>query len=688
MARQNSVAPVATVPPMIAFIIAIAVLYFGRQILVPLALALLFAFLLSPVVKALQRLLIPRMPAVILVLLVAFTLIGGTAWVVTDQLIDIVNELPRYRNNIHNKIVAVQTPGSFSKLLMSLEDVGKELSSAPPAQPQAAPRKLARSARSAPSTVESSPSPQKVELVQPPPNALQSLRNFAGPLIEPLGTAGLVMIFTMFMLIDQEDLRNRLLGLSGLRRIHLTTKAMDDAARRVSRYLSMQFLVNTCYGIIIAFGLFFIGVPNVLLWAVIAMLLRFVPYVGPVIAGTLPFLLAVATTEGWQKPILVFTLFLIVEMITGNFVEPLVYGAHTGLSAVAILVAAVFWTALWGPVGLILSTPLTVCLSVLGRYSPHLQFLDILLGDEPALTESALLYQRLLALDQREALSIIEIYLRDKPLVDLYDKVIVPALVMAEQDRHGGQLESRHQDFILQSIHEFVTELSDSHPFPSGKQAARRVVPAGDPAQPARREQRVFSLAAHDSADEIAAAMLAQLAERNGFPALAFPYTDSAATLLEGLDPQIGDVICISSIPPLALTHARTLGQAVHDAFPEATLFTGLWCYPDPASRTMSQTANMATVSAAATGQASTLLSTVRQAGGAAGVALLGTVLGATGAGPQHPGGYRAAFVAAAALMAIGALIASRIRDTDAAATMAAGPVTTRVPPDEAPSAG
>ena len=586
MARQPSIAPAATVPPLIAFILAIVVLYFGRQILVPLALALLFAFLLSPVVKFLCRWHIPRMAAVILVLLVAFSLIGGTAWVVTDQLIDIVNELPQYRVNIHNKIVAAQTPGSVSKLLKSLEEVGKELTSAPSTQPQAAPRKLARSARNALAPVDPSSSPQKVELVQPPPNALQSLRDFAGPLIEPLGTAGLVMIFTMFMLIDQEDLRNRLLGLTGLRRIHLTTKAMDDAARRVSRYLSMQFLVNACYGIVIASGLFFIGVPNVLLWGVLAMLLRFIPYVGPVIAGTLPFVLVVATTEGWHRPILVFTLFLVVEMITGNLVEPLVYGAHTGLSAVAILVAAVFWTALWGPVGLILSTPLTVCLSVLGRYSPHLQFLEILLGDEPALTADAVLYQRLLALDQREALSIVESYLRDKPLVDLYDKVIVPALTMAEQDRHGGQLEARHQEFILQSIHEFVTELSDSQAPPSGKQA-RRFVPAEPSGLTARKEQRVFSLAAHDSADEIAAAMLAQLAERGGFPALAFPYTDAATALLEGLAPQPGDVICISSVPPLALTHARTMGQSIHETFPGVTLLVGLWCYPDPASRTI-----------------------------------------------------------------------------------------------------
>lgn len=583
MARETPKASTGAVSPLITSVVVIAILYFARRILVPVALALLFAFLLSPVVTLLRRCRIPRIPAVLFVILVAFGIVAGTAWAVTGQLIDIVNELPRYRANIHAKIEAVQAPGSATKVFKNIQELAKELTIAPPTQPQAAPRRLARSAQNA-AGAEPSVSPQKVELVQPPPNALQSLRNFAGPLIEPLGTAGLVMLFTVFMLIDQQDLRNRLLGLVGLRQIHLTTKAMDDAATRVSRYLTLQFLVNACFGVVIAGGLFLIGVPNVLLWGVIAMLLRFVPYVGPLMAGTLPFLLVVATTEGWRSPMLVFALFLVVELITGNFVEPMLYGAHTGLSAVAILLTTVFWTALWGPVGLILSTPLTVCLSVLGRYSPQLQFLDMLLGDEPALSADALFYQRLLALDQREALSIIESYLRERPLVELYDKVMIPALAMAEQDRHGGQLEARHEEFIVQSIHEFITELSDFQ-MSSSRATDRRLAPAPETGRTVRREQRLFSLAAFDAADEIAAAMFAQLGEREGFPTLAFPRTESVIALLEGLAPQAGDVICVSSVPPLALTHARTVSQSIHEAFPEVTLLVGLWNYADPVSR-------------------------------------------------------------------------------------------------------
>ena len=572
---------------MIAFTLSIAVLYFARQILVPIALALLFAFLLSPVVKIVQHLRIPRIPAVLFVLMVAFGVAVGTGWAVTDQLIDIINELPQFRDNIHAKIIAVQGPGSVSKLLASIEDLGKELTSTPPSQPRAAPRKLPKSARSAAPAPDNPASPQKVELVQPPPNALQSLRNFAGPLVGPLETAGLVLIFTLFMLIDQDDLRNRLLGLIGQQQIHLTTKAMDDAGKRVSRYLLLQFVVNATFGIVIALGLFFIGLPNILLWGVIAMLLRFLPYIGPVIAAALPFMLAVATTEGWQRPLLVLGMFLVVEIITGNLIEPMVYGAHTGLSAVAILVAAIFWTALWGPVGLILSTPLTVCLSVLGRYSPHLQFLEILLGDEPVLSMDALFYQRLLALNQRDALNIVETFLKDKPLVDLYDQVIVPALAMAEQDRHGGQLEAKREEFIVQSIHEFVTELSESGAGPVGRKAERLIVPEEETNPVVRKECRVFSLAAHDAADEITAAMLAQLVGREGFPSLAFPYTESAVELLEGLAPQAGDVICVSSVPPLALTHARRMSQTIREAFPDVALFVGLWSYPAATSHTL-----------------------------------------------------------------------------------------------------
>jgi predicted PurR-regulated permease PerM len=571
--------------PMAVFVIAVAVLYFARQILIPFALALLCAFLLSPAVKRLESWRLPRIAAILLVMIAASGAIAGLGWVVTDQLVQIVTDLPEYRENIDHKMAAIRAPGSLSRLAKNVQDLGTELT-APPTPAQSAPvtpRKPVRGARAAAPQPLDANGPLKVEVVEPPPDAIHSLRNFVGPLLGPLETAGIVIVFTLFMLIDREDLRNRLLSLIGQRQLHRTTKALDDAAQRVSRFLLMQFLVNTAFGALVALGLYFIGVQSFILWGVMALFLRFLPYVGVTVAGLLPFVLALATTEGWRSPVLVLSLFLALELVTGNVVEPLVYGANTGLSSLAILAAVVFWTAIWGPAGLILSTPLTVCLSVLGRYSPHLQFLDVLLGQEPGLSRDALFYQRLLALDHHEALVLAENFLKDNPLIALYDQVILGALAMAEQDRHAGQMDPRREEFVVQSIREIVTELAETDP-------ARKKVRGGQTLLTApveRKESRVFCFTAHDAADEIASSMIAQVAERAGFPALAFPFVDSPADLIEGLAPQPGDMVCISSIPPLALTHARRMAEQIREAFPQIPLVIGLWCYPATSSRTL-----------------------------------------------------------------------------------------------------
>jgi len=585
MARKPAIAAGSNMIPMAAFVIAVAVLYFARQILIPFALALLCAFLLSPAVKRLESWYIPRIAAIVLVMIAACGAVGGLGWVVTDQLVQIINDLPEYRENIDHKMAAIRAPGSLTKLAKNVQDLGKELTTSPPSQPPVAtPRKPARSARAATPVPLDANGPLKVEVIEPQPNALQSLRNFVGPLLGPLETAGIVIVFTLFMLIDREDLRNRLLSLIGQRQLHRTTKALDDAAQRVSRFLLMQFLVNTGFGTLVALGLYLIGVQSFILWGVMALFLRFLPYVGVTVAGLLPLVLALATTEGWRSPVLVLVLFLVLELVTGNFVEPMVYGAHTGLSSLAILAAVVFWTAIWGPAGLILSTPLTVCLSVLGRYSPHLQFLDVLLGDEPVLSMDALFYQRLLALDHHEALLVAENFLKENSLTSLYDQVILGALAMAEQDRHAGQMEPRREEFVLQSIREIVTELAETDP-DARKSNRGRVLLEPEPAQ--RQEIRVFCFTAHDAADEIAASMIAQVAERAGFPALAFPFVESPAELIEGLAPQPGDLVCISSIPPLALTHARRMAEQIREALPQIPLVIGLWCYPTTSSRTL-----------------------------------------------------------------------------------------------------
>ncbi len=567
MDRQDTVASASKVPPIIGFIVAVAILYFARELLIPFALALLMAFLLSPIVRRLEILRIPRMLAALLVFITAAAMCVGLGWVVTDQLMQIVNGLPKYSDNVHRKMVALQgESGGINKVFGNIEELGKELSTATQ-KPQPSDR---------PTNIRDASNPLPVQIIQPR-NALQSMRDFGSGLMRPLGTAGIAIVFTIFMLLDQEDLRNRLLRLIGERQMHTTTKAMDDAAARISRYILMQFLVNAGFGTIIALGLYFIGVPSPLLWGVLAMLLRFLPYIGPIIAGSLPIVLTVAMTDGWHTPLYVFLLFVITELITGNLLEPLLYGVHTGLSAVAILVAAVFWTVLWGPIGLILSTPLTVCLSVLGRYAPQLEFLNILLGDEPVLSPDAIFYQRLLALDQHDAFLQLDHAIKEKPLITVYDEIIIPALSMAEQDRHSGMLEAKREEFLVQNINEFVTELGEMNRTPV--KAGKAVKPGQVVEKAGSAIQRVICVPAHDVADEIAAAMFAQLVNDRGFPALAFPVSDSPAALVESLGIQAGDVILISSVPPLALAHARKLTQEVRDALPEATVIVGLWNY-------------------------------------------------------------------------------------------------------------
>jgi methylmalonyl-CoA mutase cobalamin-binding subunit len=338
---------------------------------------------------------------------------------------------------------------------------------------------------------------------------------------------------------------------------------MDDAGQRVGRYVLMQFAVNAGFGITIAIGLTLFGVPSAALWGVLGMFLRFLPYVGPVLAWLMPFALTVAATDGWRTPLFVTGLFFVTELIIGNIVEPLLYGVHTGLSAVAILVSAAFWTVLWGPVGLVLSTPLTVCLNALGRYSPQFEYLNVVLGDEPVLSPGIVFYQRLLALDQSDAYSMLEGQVKDRPLIAVFDEIVIPALAMAERDRHTGQLDARREDFVVQSINEFVTELQEADPAPPQGRELRKT--------------RVFCIPAHDAADEIAAAMCAHFLSREGFPAIAFPVTKSPGQVIGSLAVESDDIVCISAVPPFAASNARKVAKDIRDNGAEPTMIAGLW---------------------------------------------------------------------------------------------------------------
>ena len=548
----------------IALILSIGTLYFAREVLIPFALAVLFSFLLTPAVKALERFRLGRVLSVGIVLLVALSAVGAIGWVVSNQLIDVISRMPSYRENLDNKIASLQgsAGGALRRAADNLHSISEELSGATP--PASRPTKSAAS-----TTV-----PMPVEIVERPPSTLQSLGNLLAPLIAPMGTAFVVLVFTIFLLVKREDVRNRLIRLVAQRQLNTMTQVLDDAAQRVTRYLIVQFSINTVFGCLIATGLYFIGMHNAVLWGVLAGLLRFIPYIGPLIGGALPFLLALGAFDGWTRPALIFGFFTVVELIASQVIEPLVGGAHTGISPLAILLAAVFWGSLWGPAGLILSTPLTVCVVVLGRYVPQLEFLNVLLGDEPVLAPEARLYQRLLALDQQEAQSVIDAFLKDRKPIDLYDQVIIPALSLAEQDRHKGALDEAKETFVVQSISEVIGEIAE---YEAGTAVSVQLV------NPARRtDVRVLCLPASDRADEITAAMFSQVVEWAGYPVVAFPVTDSVSDAVKQIDtilPQPGDVVCISALPPFALLNARSLSKQLRLRFPDLKIIVGLWTF-------------------------------------------------------------------------------------------------------------
>ena len=543
----------------------IAALYFAREILVPFAFALILTFLLTPAVAVLQKLHIGRVVSVLATVLLSIALVGGIGWTIANQLVDVANQLPLYRQNIHDKIEAFHVPvtGQLGKAAASVQEIVRELTSPDAASPASPAQGRNHRQLNAPPTPMA---PMPVRMVQPPTSGWAELRDLGTPVLAPLGRAGFVVIFTIFMLLKREDLRNRLLLLAGLGQLNLMTQALDDASGRVSRYLLMLFLVNAAFGTLFGFGLYLIGVPYAALWGVVAGILRIVPYVGTLVAATLPLALSLAVFDGWLKPMLVFLLFAGIELIIANFVEPWLYGAHVGISSLALLVAAVFWAVLWGPAGLILSTPLTVCVVVLGRYVPQLSFLHILLGDEPVLAPEAQIYQRLLAMDQLEAHTIVDQFLKGRPLVELYDLVLIPALSLAEQDRHKGAIDAAREEFLFLSFNEMIAEFSEYQLADSPSGAAERL------------DSRILCLPAHDRADEITAVMLSQILEQKGFATLSFPVVGpSLNEVLALIETGRGDVVCVSALPPYAFAPARAMCKQIRERFPKLKVVVCVW---------------------------------------------------------------------------------------------------------------
>src|SRR5580693_191809 len=569
VSRPNASKDLFHLLAVVVAVVAIVTLYFARIVLIPFALALLFTFILTPVVKLLERIHFGRIPSAILVVLLSLGACGVVGWTVAKQFSQVVNQLPDYKANIRTKLTSLhwKSPHALDNASQTMTEISKDLATAPTGQ-RSGDATLTRPTMMRP-TPEAKPIP--VEVVKSPALPLESMQN----VLELLASALIVLVFTIFMLIRREDLRNRLISLAGDGNLRLVTQTLDDASARVSRYLLLQFVVNTCYGIFIGTCLHFIGLPGALLWGVIVGTLRFLPYIGPPLGGIMPLLLSLAVFGGWTRPLIVLGLFVFTELIVSNLVEPFLYGIHTGISSLAILVAAIFWTAIWGPIGLVLSTPLTVCVLVVGRHVPRLRFLQILLGDEPALTPDSRFYQRLLAMDHEEARQVLEKCLEGKTLEELYDSVLIPALSLAEQDRHQNLLEDANQKFICQSTRELIDEFWE----PRNEEPAVGVDRGGLSIAVAGRggaSRKVVCLPARDEADEIVAIMLAQVLETAGHQALCIPL-GTAAEMLAQVKDERPDVVCISALPPFAIPHARALYAKLRAQDSKLRIVVGLW---------------------------------------------------------------------------------------------------------------
>ncbi len=577
----------------------VATLYFARVVLIPFTLAVLITFVLTPVAKFLERLHFGRLLSTVLVVALSFLIVGAVGWTVTQQFSEVMNQLPNYKSNIRQK--AESLPWTKSTALNNASDTMNEISkdlAAPPAHPDGSAPVASRN--STPTRLK----PMPVEIVTSPTLPLESLENILGL----LATFSIVVVLTFFMLIRRENLRNRLISLAGQRSLHVMTQAIDDATARVSRYLRLQLLVNICYGALIGTALHFIGIPGGLLWGVLVGVLRFLPYIGPPLGGIMPLLLSIAIFNGWVKPLEIFGLFAVTEVLVSNFLEPMLYGASTGISAMAILLAAIFWTAIWGPIGLVLCTPLTVCVVVIGRHVPRLGFLTVLLGDEPVLAPGTRYYQRLLAMDHEEAKRVLEKYLHTKPLADLYDSVLLSALGAAERDRHRERLDHNSAKFIIENTRRIVGEL-----FEERRQSPRAIfgddfatlAPAsaasesGDSSaapSPSAVLPKIVVMPARDQADEIVGLMLCQLLSTAGYHTECIPHGRVAEMAAKAAQAQ-PEIVCISALPLHALANARAALAQLQTHLPNVDVLLGIWDYrgdPDRLHSRLGLSANQA----------------------------------------------------------------------------------------------
>ena len=594
--RETASAPTADAARgMTLFVLIVATLYFGKEVLVPITLALLLAFVLAPLVALLRRLRLGRVPAVLLAVLVAVGLVLAIGSVIGSQIAQLTTNLPQYATTIEQKVDKLRqiTIGRLSSLT---DNIGNRAGT---------PAADAPTSAQAPASSQAAPAP---DTRQPTQGPLELARRYLSPILSPLATFGIVFVVAIFALLQQEDLRDRLIRLFGSTDMHRTTVAIDDGGRRLSRYFLTQLCINAGFGVVIGAGLFFIGVPNPVLWGILSALLRFVPYVGSFIAILLPFALAAAVDPGWSMPLWTLGLFVVAEGLTGQAIEPLVYGHSTGLSAFSVIVAAIFWSWLWGPIGLILSTPLTLCLVVLGRHVDRLEFLDVLLGDTPALTPMESFYQRILAGDPDELQDEAERTLKQRSLSTYYDEVALKGLQLAANDGQRGVLSHGQLDRVKDTIKTLVNGLADHDdiqpvekpaqpddsalaPAPERRALPNNPTPDGDAPQQAdlppawRGAAPVLCIAGRGPLDEAASTMLVQLLGKHGLGARLVPYEAVSRDRVERLDVDGVAMVCISYLDISGSpAHLRYLLQRLRRRLPRgAPILVGLWPTQDAA---------------------------------------------------------------------------------------------------------
>lgn len=541
-----------------SFVLVVAVLRIAAEVLIPLALAALLAFLLSPMVVWFTRRGAPKLVAIVATVTVFFAVIGALGWVVATQAVNLAERLPDYEQNIRSKIEKVrnpQAPEKLSRTTEMLENLQADLQAADPEE------------KTKPDNGE--PKPMPVEVHEPERSPLALARGLAGPVLGPLAMGGIVIVLVVAMLIQRDDLRDRFIKIVSAGRLNLATQALDDAARRVTRYLLMQLVVNATYGIPVGIALAVIGVPNAVLWAVLATLLRFIPFLGPWVAASFPVALAIAVDPGWTMVLWTLAVFIFMEVVSNNVIEVKLYGVSTGISNLALLVAAVFWTWLWGPVGLFLSTPLTVCLLVLGRHVPGLKLLSMLLGSSPVLEPPAQFYQRMLSMDADEMGDLARKFIADRSLVAFYDDVFVPALRMAEHDREQGTLAEVRQKFIFRSGRELIEDLARDD-------AERDDTETDSGNSPADRPAMVLGIPARDDADELVALMLAHVLRTNGMETRVVPLAESTHVERPKSD-RSDTLVVVSALPPSAVTAARQTFRRLRRQMPGTRIVLGVW---------------------------------------------------------------------------------------------------------------